>query len=79
MSNFKFTVMQESDLQKITLVLSFKLFKIFQNFKATFGYFFSDFLCPYLISGQCSLFIPEFISIEEKIGPKNIQVLLFSK
>ena len=29
-------------------------------------------MCPYLISGQCSLFVPENRSIEEKIGPKSI-------
>ena len=37
MFNFKFTVMREPDLQRITF-LGFKIFKIFQNFKTTFGY-----------------------------------------
>ena len=31
-------------------------------------------MCSYFISGQCSLFVPENRNIEEKIGPKNIQV-----
>ena len=42
MFNFKFTVMREPDLQRIT-VLGFRIFKIFQNFKTTFGYYLSNF------------------------------------
>ena len=53
MFNFKFTVMREPDLQRIKLFPGFKLLKIFENFKTTFGYYLSNFLCPYLISGQC--------------------------
>ena len=34
--NFKFTVMRELDLQRITLFLGYKLFKIFENFKNYF-------------------------------------------
>ena len=34
--NFKFTVMRESDLQRLTLFLGYKLFKIFENFKNYF-------------------------------------------
>ena len=37
MFNFKFTVMREHNLQRITF-LGFKMIKIFQNFKTTFGY-----------------------------------------
>ena len=43
MFNFKFTVMRESDLQRITLFLGFKLVKIFENFKTTAGYYLSNF------------------------------------
>ena len=75
MFNFKFTVMRQPDLQRITL-LGFKIFKTFKNFKTTVRYYLSNF--PYFISGQCSLFVPESRRIEEKIGPKNIQVILFS-
>ena len=39
MFNFKFTVMQEPDLQRITF-LGFKISKIFQNFKTIFGYYY---------------------------------------
>ena len=42
MFNFKFTVMQEPDLQRITF-LGFRIFKIFQNFKTTFGYYLFNF------------------------------------
>ena len=42
MFNFKFTVMRESDLKRITF-LGFKIFKIFQNFETTFGYYLSSF------------------------------------
>ena len=42
MFNFKFTAMQEPDLQRITF-LGFKKFKIFQNFKTTFGYYLFNF------------------------------------
>ena len=41
MFNFKFTVMRKLDLQKITLFLRFKLFKIFENFK---NYFWVSFI-----------------------------------
>ena len=40
--NFKFTVIREPDLQRITF-LGFKIFKIFQNYKTTFGYYLSNF------------------------------------
>ena len=69
MFNFKFTVMREPDPQRI-IFLGFGIFKIFQNFKTTFEYYLSNFCV--LISGQCSLFVPEDRSIEEKTGPKNI-------
>ena len=39
MFNFKFTVILEPDQQRITLYLGFKLFKIFENFKTTLGYY----------------------------------------
>ena len=60
MFNFQFTVMGESNLRRITLFLTFKLFKIFENFKTTFRCYFSNFLPPYFISGQYSPFIPEY-------------------
>ena len=69
MFNFKFTVMREPDPQRI-IFLGFGIFKIFQNFKTTFEYYLSNF-CD-LISDQCSIFVPEDRSKEEKIGPKNI-------
>ena len=74
MFNFKFTVMREPDLQRIKLFPGFKLLKIFENFKTTFGYYLSNFLCPYFISGQCFnvfFFILEYRSIGEKIDPKK--------
>ena len=40
MFNFKFTLMQEPDQQRIALYLGFKLFKIFEKFKTTSGYYF---------------------------------------
>ena len=42
MFNFKLRVMRESGLQRIAF-LGFKIFKIFQNFKTTFGYYLADF------------------------------------
>ena len=43
MFKFKFTVMQEPDLQIITLFLSFRLFKVFENFKTSLRYYLSNF------------------------------------
>ena len=43
MFKFKFTVMQEPDLQIITLFLSFRLFKVFENFKTSSRYYLSNF------------------------------------
>ena len=43
MFNFKFTVMRETDLQRITLSLGYKIFKTFENFKMTFGYYLFSF------------------------------------
>ena len=74
MFNFKFTVLREPDLQRITF-LGFRIFKMFQNFKTTFGYYLSNFCV--LISGQCSLFVPEDRSIEEKIDPKTLRYFCF--
>ena len=56
MFNFKFTVMQEPDLQGITLFLGFKLFKIFENFKTTFGYYLSDFCVLVSFQANVSMF-----------------------
>ena len=75
MLNFKFTLMRGPDLQRTTLFLDFKLFNIFENFKTTFGYYLSIFFCV-LISFQTNVsmffvFIPEYRSIGEKIGPKK--------
>ena len=65
--------MRELDLQRITS-LGFRTFKVFQNLKLLSGFIYLIFVSLF----QCSLFVPEDRSIEEKIGPKNIQVLLFS-
>ena len=43
MFNCKFTEVRELDRQRITLFLGFQLFKIFENFKTTFGYYLSNF------------------------------------
>ena len=43
MFKFKFTVMQEPDLQIIALFLSFRLFKVFENFKTSLRYYLSNF------------------------------------
>ena len=59
MFNFKFTVTREPDLQRITF-LGFKIFKIFQNFKTTFGYYLSNFCV--LISFQ-----PNVLSLYHRI------------
>ena len=40
MFNFKLTVMQKPDQQRITLYLGFKFVKIFDKFKTTSGYYF---------------------------------------
>ena len=40
---FKFTLMPEYELQIITLFLSFKLFKVFENLKTFLGYYSSNF------------------------------------
>ena len=52
MFSFRFTVMREPDLQRITF-LGFKIFKIFQNFKTTFGYYLFNFCV--LISFQANV------------------------
>ena len=43
MFKFKFTVMQEPDLQIITLFLYFRLFKVFENVKTSLRYYLSNF------------------------------------
>ena len=61
MLDFKFTVMREPDLQRITF-LGFKIFKIFQNFKTTFGYYLSNFCV--LVSFQANvLFLYQRIKV----------------
>ena len=64
-------------LQRLTS-LGFQLFKIFENFKNYLRVLFIYFLCPYFISGQCSLFISDYRNKEEKVDRKNIQAILFS-
>ena len=73
MFNFKFTVIQEPDLQRTALFLSFKLCKIFENFKTTFEYCLSNFCVTISFPANVSMFffIPEYRSVEEKIGPKK--------
>ena len=56
MFNFKFAVMREPDLQRITLFLGFKLFKIFENFKTTFGYYLSNFCVLISFHANVSMF-----------------------
>ena len=41
MFNFKFTVMRQPDLQRITF-LGFKIFETFKNFKTTVRYYLSN-------------------------------------
>ena len=48
MFKFKFTVMQEPDLQIITSFLCFRLFKVFENVKTSLGYYLSN--CCMLIN-----------------------------
>ena len=60
MFNFKFTVMREPDLQRITLFLGFKLFKIFDNFKTIFGYYLFNFCV--LVSFQANVSMFSFCS-----------------
>ena len=55
MFNFKFTVMRQLDLQRIAF-LGFKLFKIFENFKTTFRYYYLTFASLFN-TGQCLLFM----------------------
>ena len=67
--------MQQLDLRRIKF-LSFKLFKIFENFKTTFRSYYLT-LAPYFISNQCSLLVPGNGSIEEKLGPKTFRYFSF--
>ena len=56
--------MREPDLQRITF-LGFKIFKIFQNFKTTFGYYLSNFCV--LISFQANvLFLYQRIKVQKR-------------
>ena len=63
MFNFKFTVMRQPDLQRITF-LGFKIFKIFQNFKTIFQYYLFNFCA--LISFQTNV-----CTREQKYGREN--------
>ena len=76
MFNFKFTVMREPDLQRITF-LGFKIFKIFQNFKTTFGYYLSNFCV--LISFQVNvLFLYQRIEAQRrKLTRKTLKYFSF--
>ena len=56
MFNFKITVMRQPDVQRITLFLGFKLFKIFENFKTTFGYYLSNFCVFISFQANVSMF-----------------------
>ena len=64
MFNFKFTVMREPDLQRITF-LGFKIFKIFQNFKTTFGYCLSNF-CVLISFHANVLFLYQRIEVQKR-------------
>ena len=77
MLNLKWTVMREPDLERITF-LGFEIFKIFENFKTAFGCYLSNFCAFISFQVNVFFFIQEGRSIEEKTGPKNIKVLLFS-
>ena len=56
--------MREPDLQRITF-LGFKIFKIFQNFKTTFGYYLPNFCV--LISFQANvLFLYQRIKVQKR-------------
>ena len=59
--NVKFTVMQEPDLQRITF-LGFRIFKIFQNFKTTAGYYLSIF-CVFISFQANVLFLYQRIEM----------------
>ena len=64
MFNFKLRVMRESGLQRIAF-LGFKIFKIFQNFKTTFGYYLADFYV--LISFLANvLFLYQRIEVQKR-------------
>ena len=76
MFNFKFTVMREPDLQRITF-LGFKIFKIFQNFKTIFGYYLANFCV--LISFQTNvLFLYQRIEVwKRKSAGKTFKYFSF--
>ena len=64
MFNVKFTVMQEPDLQRITF-LGFRIFKIFQNFKTTSGYYLSIF-CVFISFQANVLFLYQRIEMKKR-------------
>ena len=67
MFNFKFTVMEISDLQNKPF--RFKIsFKTFENFKTTLGYYLSNFCILISFQANIPFFMPEYRSIEGKIG-----------
>ena len=68
--------MQEPDLQRIA-TLGFKIFKIFQNFKTTFGYYLSNFCV--LISFQVNvLFLYQRIEAQRrKLTRKTLKYFSF--
>ena len=68
--------MRELDLQRITF-LGFKIFKIFQNFKTTFGYYLSN-LCV-LISFQINVFFQyQSIKVQKrKLARKTFRYFSF--
>ena len=71
MFNVKFTVMQEPDLQRITF-LGFRIFKIFQNFKTTSGYYLAIF-CVFISFQANVLFLYQRIEMYLSFLSKNIE------
>ena len=62
--------MREPDLQRITF-LGFKIFKIFQNFKTTFGYYLCNF-CD-LVSFQANvLFLYQRIEVQKRKSARKM-------
>ena len=72
MFNFKFTVMRGPGLHRTTLFLGFNV-KFSRILKLLLGITYLIFVSLFHFRSmfQCFLFMPEYRSIEEKIGPKN--------
>ena len=64
MINFKFTVMREPGLQRVTF-LGFKIFKISQNFKTLFGYYLPNF-CVLMSFQDNVLFFYQRIEVQKR-------------